>query len=194
MNKLAFLLAAGLALPAAAQSQQADEAAERARIASERTRIEAEFEQANKACYQKFAVNDCIADARAKRRELLADLRRQELVLNDADRRRRSAERLEEIEKKTADKRAAQASAPAPAASAASAASAPAPARAAATPASAPRAARAPREPKQPRQVDTGTNARRYNERLEDAAQHKAEVQKRAAEAKKDVRPLPTPP
>ena len=191
MNKLAFLLAAGLALPAAAQNQQAEEAAERARIASERTRIEAEFEQANKACYQKFAVNDCIADARAKRRELLADLRRQELVLNDADRRRRSSERLEEIEKKTADRRAAQASAPVPAASAASA---PAPAKAASTPASAPRAARAPREPKQPKQVDTGTNARRYNERLEDAAQHKAEVQKRAAEAKKDVRPLPVPP
>lgn len=191
MNKLAILLAAGLALPAAAQNQQAEEAAERARIASERTRIEAEFEQANKACYQKFAVNDCISDARAKRRELLADLRRQELVLNDADRRRRSSERLEEIEKKTADRRAAQASAPAPAASAASA---PAPARAASAPASAPRAARAPREPKQPRQVDTGTNARRYNERLEDAAQHKAEVRKRAAEAKKDVRPLPVPP
>ncbi len=191
MNKLAFLLAAGLALPAAAQNQQAEEASERARIASERTRIEAEFEQANKACYQKFAVNDCIADARAKRRELLADLRRQELVLNDADRRRRSSERLEEIEKKTADRRAAQASAPVPPASAASA---PAPAKAASTPASAPRAARAPREPKQPKQVDTGTNARRYNERLEDAAQHKAEVQKRAAEAKKDVRPLPVPP
>ena len=78
MNKLAFLLAAAVALPAAAQNrQQAEEAAERARIASERTRIEAEFEQANKACYQKFAVNDCIDDARAKRRELLADLRRQ---------------------------------------------------------------------------------------------------------------------
>jgi len=191
MNKLAFLLAAGLALPAAAQNQQAEEAAERARIASERTRIEADFEQANKACYQKFAVNDCIADARAKRRELLADLRRQELVLNDADRRRRASERLDEIEKKTEDKRAAQASAPAPVASAASA---PVPARAASAAASAPRAARAPREPKQPRQVDTGTNARRYNERLEDAAQHKAEVQRRAGEAKKDVRPLPVPP
>jgi colicin import membrane protein len=191
MNKFAFFLAAGLALPAAAQNQQAEEAAERARIASERTRIEAEFEQANKACYQKFAVNDCIADARAKRREVLADLRRQELVLNDADRRRRSSERLEEIEKKTADRRAAQASAPAPAASAAST---PASARAASTPASAPRAARAPREPEQARQVDPGANARRYNERLEDAAQHKAEVQRRAAEAKKDVRPLPVPP
>ena len=118
MNKLAFLLAAGLALPAAAQNQQAEEAAERARIASERTHIEAEFEQANKACYQMFAVNDCIADSRAKRRELLADLRRQELVLNDADRRRRASERLDEIEKKTEDKRAAQASAPAPVASA----------------------------------------------------------------------------
>jgi len=191
MNKFAFFLAAGLALPAAAQNQQAEEAAERARIASERTRIEAEFEQANKACYQKFAVNDCIADAKARRRELLAELRRQELVLNDADRRRRSAERLDEIEKKTEERRAAQAAVPAPAASAASA---PAPARAASAPASAPRAARAPREPKQPRQVDTGENARRYSERLEDAEQHKAEVQRRAAGAKKDVRPLPVPP
>ena len=185
MNKLAFLLAAGLALPAVAQNPQAGDAAERARIASERTRIEAEFEQANKACYQKFAVNDCIADAKARRRELLAQLRRQELVLNDAERRKRSAERLDEIEKKTAEKRAAVASAPA-----ASAASAPA----ASAPASAPRAARAPRQPKQPRQLDTGVNARRYNERLEDAQQHRGEVQKRAAERDKDVRPLHVPP
>ena len=191
MNKLAFLLAAGLALPALAQNQQAEDAAERARIASERTRIEAEFEQANKACYQKFAVNDCIYDAKARRREQMAELRRQELVLNDADRRRRSSERLEEIERKTADRRAEAASA---AQRAASAASAPAPARAASAPASAPRAARAPKQPKQPRQVDSGENARRYNDRLEDAAQHKAEVQRRAAGAKKDVKPLPVPP
>lgn len=183
---IAILLAAGLALPAAAQ--QPDDAAERQRITAERARIEAEFEQDHKACYQKFAVNDCISDARAKRREQMADLRRQELVLNDAERRRRAAERLEEIEKKTAEKRAATASAPAPAASA------PAPAAAASAPASAPRAARAPREPKQPRQLDTGTNARRYNERLEEAEQHKGEVRKRAAERSKDVRPLPVPP
>lgn len=189
MNKLALFLAAGLALPAVAQ--QADDAAERQRITAERARVEAEFDQAHKACYQKFAVNDCISDARARRREQMADLRRQELVLNDAERRRRSAERLDEIEKKTQEKRAATASTPAAPASAASAA---APARAASAPASAPRAARAPRQPKQPRQLDTGTNARRYNERLEEAEQHKGEVRKRAAERSKEVRPLPVPP
>lgn len=184
MNKLAFLLAAGLALPALAQ-QQAEDAAERQRIAAERARVEAEFEQAQKACYARFAVNDCIDDARAKRREVMSDLRRQELVLNDAERRRRSAERLEEIEKKTADKRASDAAAAARAASAP--ASAPKPAQPAREP-------KAPRQPKEPRQVDAGENARRYNERLEEARQHKAEVQKRAAERSKDVQPLPVPP
>jgi colicin import membrane protein len=46
------------------------------------------------ACYQRFAVNDCLLDSRRARREVMADLRRQEVSLNDAQRKRRAAEQL----------------------------------------------------------------------------------------------------
>lgn len=86
------LLAAAVlaAAPAAAESQ----AAERARIAAERSRVEAQFQGAERACWGQFGVNDCLADARARRRAALADLRRQEILLNDAERKQRAAERL----------------------------------------------------------------------------------------------------
>ena len=56
--------------------------AERARITAERSRADAAFTAQEKVCYGKFAVNDCIDTARAKRREAMAELRRQEIALN----------------------------------------------------------------------------------------------------------------
>ena len=201
MNKLAFLIAAAFALPGWAQPADGD--AERARIASERARVEAEFEQAHRACYARFAVNDCISDARATRREQLADLRRQELALNDAERRRRGEERLRDIESRTPPQPRAAASAPVPQAprspepgpsgrAAAPAAAASAPARPA--PGGKPRAQQA-RTPDDAQRPDTQENQRRYEERLRQAQEHKARVERRAAEqGRKDVRPLPVPP
>lgn len=88
--------AAAFALPAAAEAP----AAERARIATERSRVEAQYQGEERACWARFAVNDCLADARAKRRSALADLRRQEISLNDAERKQRAAERLRSLEQR----------------------------------------------------------------------------------------------
>ena len=101
MNRLAVLLIA-FCLAAAAQAQQdeASLAAERARLGNERARVDAEFKAEEKACYGKFAVNDCLAAAKSKRRQALGDLRRQEIALNDAERKRKAIERRQSIEDK----------------------------------------------------------------------------------------------
>lgn len=64
-------------------------AAQRARISAERTRLEAGFAAENAVCYEKFAVNSCLDKISARRRQAMAELRRQEILLNDEERKRR---------------------------------------------------------------------------------------------------------
>lgn len=98
---LCGLLVAGA--PATGRADAPDTAAQqRARIAADRAEVEANFKAQEKACYNKFGVNDCLSKARALRREALADLRRQEVSLNDADRKLKGAERQREIEERSA--------------------------------------------------------------------------------------------
>lgn len=87
--------------PARPQGQDPQVAVERARIAAERTRINALFEKEEKACHQRFAVNDCLNRNLAWQRTALADLRRQEVLLNDDERRRRAAERIDQLDEKS---------------------------------------------------------------------------------------------
>jgi len=98
---IAFL-AAMLPALAAAQVPADTPAAQRGRIATERSRVEAEFQARERGCWGQFAVNDCLSDARAQRRSALADLRRQEISLNDAQRKQRGAERVRAIEQRSA--------------------------------------------------------------------------------------------
>ncbi len=77
-------------------------AAERARIAAERSQVEAQYHAEERACWGRFGVNGCLAGSRAKRRAALADLRRQEISLNDAERKQRAAQRLRSIEERPA--------------------------------------------------------------------------------------------
>lgn len=98
MNKLFALLPALLA--AAVSAQGVDAGAERARIQSERDQAEQRFRQEQRACNGKFNVTDCLNEAKAKRREKLSDLRRQEVALNDQERKHKAAERLKEIEER----------------------------------------------------------------------------------------------
>jgi colicin import membrane protein len=101
MKKLLLVLAM-LGLPLAAQSQEdGDETAQRTRIAAERSQADATFRAQEKECYGKFAVNDCLNAAKAQRRHVLADLRRQEISLNDAARKRKAAEHLRSIEQRS---------------------------------------------------------------------------------------------
>jgi colicin import membrane protein len=95
------LLLLALLLPLAAAAQDDEDAKQRARIAAERTQAEAVFQAQEKACYGRFAVDDCLNAAKAQRRNVLADLRRQELSLNEALRKRKAADHLRSIEERS---------------------------------------------------------------------------------------------
>lgn len=75
--------------------------AERTRISVERNRLEAGFLAEDAACYDRFAVNSCLGKVNDRRREAMADLRRQELSLNDEERRIRGAEQIRKTEEKS---------------------------------------------------------------------------------------------
>jgi colicin import membrane protein len=102
MKYIAIILAAIL-LPLTSLAQAPGSyAAEKSRIGQERRAADATFKTEEKACYQKFAVTDCVNEARAKRRVKLSDLHRQEVAVNDAERKRKGAERQREIDERTA--------------------------------------------------------------------------------------------
>ena len=67
---------------------------ERERLAGERRAVDARHAAAVAACQLRFLVNDCIEVARSQQRLALDGLRRQQLLLDDARRRERAAERL----------------------------------------------------------------------------------------------------
>jgi len=97
-----LLAALSLVLAAAAVHAQApDEAAERARIRQERETAETRLKEAEKVCRTKFAVNDCVAEARRERNATVTELKRQERILNDAERTRKAAERQKEIDERS---------------------------------------------------------------------------------------------
>lgn len=74
---------------------------ERARIQRARLQVTADAEQANAACYQKFAVSDCQRQVRANKRLVMDELRRQEVILNDLARQGKAFEALKKIEEKS---------------------------------------------------------------------------------------------
>src|SRR5450756_1568952 len=67
---------------------------ERAKISAERARLEAVFLAEDGACYKKFFVNSCLGEVNGRRREAMADLRRQEILLNDEERRSKGVEQI----------------------------------------------------------------------------------------------------
>ena len=96
--QLSFLLLAAVGLCHAQTQVSAPSAAEeRARLHHERQVVEQALAHAEAACYQRFAVEDCLRQARQTARTAQTDLRQQEAVINEAERRRRAAQRLEDI-------------------------------------------------------------------------------------------------
>lgn len=208
---LASIVIAAAALPAFAQVDAAVNA-ERARIGAERRQAEARFAEQEVACYRKFGVNDCLNAARSERRQRLSELRRQELALNEAERKRRAEERVRSIEERNSErareegaakradtvarqrekqedleKRAAERAQKHPAGTtgAVRVSSEPRP----------PRPAVAPRVAAQPRGHDTAEALRQHGERLKEAQERRDRVAKRQAEAAKaPLKPLPVPP
>lgn len=74
---------------------------QRAAISAERSRLEADFLTEEAACYKKFAVNNCLGKVNARRREVMADFRRQEILLNDEQRRIKGEEQIRKTEEKS---------------------------------------------------------------------------------------------
>ena len=99
---LAAVCSLVLAQPVVPDTVVAREAAEHARIRKERGDAQTRFLAQDVQCYQRFAVNDCLGEVRAQRRAVLAELRRQEISLNDTQRKRRAAEQLLRADEKAA--------------------------------------------------------------------------------------------
>ena len=98
----ALIFFAALCSGAAAQTAAlpATPDAERTRIAAERALMESGFLTEDAACYERFFVNSCLDEVNTRRREALAALRTQEVVLNEQERKLRGAEQIRRIEEK----------------------------------------------------------------------------------------------
>jgi colicin import membrane protein len=108
--KLALILLCALAVgPALAQPVAEVPAAgrdmEKAQIAAERVRLEAGFKAEEAACYRRFLVNACLEEIRPRRAEAMAELRRQEISINEAERKAKGADQIQKIEEKNSGER-----------------------------------------------------------------------------------------
>jgi len=105
MRFFLFLLCCCLSLGAAMAQSPAQEksanALERSKVAAERARLEAGFQAEEAACKSRFAVNACLQEIRTRRSEAMADLRRQDILINEADRKARSADQIKKTEDKS---------------------------------------------------------------------------------------------
>lgn len=99
-------LAAGPALAQpAAELPTAGRDTEKAQIAAERARLEAGFKAEEAACYRRFLVNACLEDIRPRQAVAMAELRRQEISINEAERRAKGADQIQKIEDKNSGER-----------------------------------------------------------------------------------------
>ena len=73
---------------------------ERENLGREREAIDTTLQQAEVACYQRFAVEDCLSQARRHAREARAQIHQRELVLDSTERRERAAQRLSDVQER----------------------------------------------------------------------------------------------
>jgi colicin import membrane protein len=170
-----------------------DDAAERQRIERERAEIIARSRTDEAACAQRFAVSACVEQVRGERRAALHQLDLQRALLDDAQRKRRAAERQERIRLRQDTQSRDDESRQSPAASAASA-----PARAAS--AAEPEAARRPEARRRSAAAvaeerdAAAKRAAASKRRAEEAAAHRAAVEQRNMERNLKKPPAPTLP
>lgn len=86
--------------PKTVKAAQAERQTERKQLQAQRRTVQAQLLKDEKACYQRFAVEDCLRDARTKSRAADNTLRAREVEINDAERREKAALRLQSIEDK----------------------------------------------------------------------------------------------
>jgi|CXWK01.1.fsa_nt_gi hypothetical protein len=179
-----FLTAAASAASVAA----VDYGAERARIRVERSEAQRRHDAQQRECRTRFVVVRCLDAARAERSETLDRLRREELLIDDEQRKQRAAARFERIRAKQA------------AVESAAAASVPLVVRerppAASRPTATLRPLPAPRAKTEPDPAREASMRAEFEARQRAAAARRAEVEKRNAERtarSKPAAPVPTP-
>ena len=149
---------------------------ERARLEVERKKLEDQYQQDLRQCYQQFDVTRCRLDARDRRIEANQVLRKEELRFNALERqiksedaKRRVEDRNSEASRKDAEAQRAQAVA----------------------------AARERADANAQKQIDhalQGTKRGEYDQKQREAAQHRADVEKKLRERTKEpAAPLPAP-
>ena len=80
--------------------QGLDPAQERARLSTLRREAEATHAQEVKVCYQRFAVTDCKNAAQAKLQAVLTEVRRQENILKDNEHRQKGSQALQRLDER----------------------------------------------------------------------------------------------
>jgi hypothetical protein len=149
---------------------------ERTRLEDERQKLENQYQESLRQCYQKFDVTRCRLDARDRRIEANQALRKDELRFNALERqirsddaKRRVEDRNSEASRKEAEAQRAQAVA----------------------------AARERADANAQKQIDhalQGTKRGEYDQKQREAAQHRADVEKKQRERTKEPgAPLPVP-
>ena len=111
---LAFSVQAAQPVPAAdaapspqeLQQRAQQRAQERQDILHTRSQIDARRVEGEKACWQRFAVDNCLREVRAQAREQDTALRERELRINSEERQEKASERLRAIEQKQREKHA----------------------------------------------------------------------------------------
>jgi hypothetical protein len=78
---------------------------QRQALAAQRSAIVQAEQEQQAACWQKFAVNVCLSDARLTRRQALTPLRQQELALNAQERSWRNEQRERRLQGKPSETR-----------------------------------------------------------------------------------------
>jgi colicin import membrane protein len=150
--------------------------AEGQRLTALRQQLEETYQQEIKACYQNFDVTSCRIQARERRIQANAALRKEELRHNASERRIQAAESVQRTEEKTSDAKIKEAQAQ----------------RAEAIQAAKDRA-----DANAQKQIDhelQGTKRGAYEQKQRDAAQHRADVEKKLRERTKEpAAPLPVP-
>ncbi len=102
---VALLVLAGIAVAQGDAVQGLDSiASERDRIANQRQQETRRFDAMDAECTTRFAVNDCIRSTQSQRRAMLLELRRQEAILDDAERMQRGQEALRRTEQKARER------------------------------------------------------------------------------------------
>lgn len=79
------------------RGSQTEREAQRHGFQRERAAVASTLRQAETACYQRFAVEDCLRGARRTARTARAQIAQREAILEEAERRERAAQRLSDI-------------------------------------------------------------------------------------------------